>query len=210
MPDTTQQRVLLMTEDEFLAISHLSLGMWIRNNWRLWQGGELANFFKSKGVFHPDDMSGIILCSFYRYLHGQDMNVDEQVAHYQEYWRETHEYIYRLENDTAFAMQEKIKHENMVREKNEKLKLEFPIGTQVKAWACYSQIIGEIVEWRSIISKNGKLGSQKGPDIEIEYLEAKVRILEFMDIKKKKRIERCNRMINSELWLNINSIKKIE
>ncbi|MCL2098351.1 MAG: hypothetical protein FWH23_06295 [Bacteroidales bacterium] len=64
LPDTTQQKVLSMTENEFLAGSHFGLGMWIRNNWRLWRGGKLANEFKSKGIFHPDvnQKCGTALC----------------------------------------------------------------------------------------------------------------------------------------------------
>src|SRR5215475_10336081 len=56
LPDTTQQQILSMTEDEFLEVSHFGLGMSIRNSWRLWRGGKLADYFKSKGIFHPDDM----------------------------------------------------------------------------------------------------------------------------------------------------------
>jgi len=217
LPDTTQQKILLMTEQEFLGGSHFGLGMWIRNNWGLWRGGELAKEFKAKGIFHPDDMSGIILTSYYRQLHNQDWELDKQIKFYQDYWKETQEYQYRLENDTAFARQEKNKYESAIRERNEKLKMEFPIGTRVKVWVDHSdfalrtQIIGEIVDWRVKVSKGGWLGvSQKGPQIENERLEAKVRVIEFMKPKKKKRIERYNKMTNNELWVNVDLMKKTE
>jgi len=217
LPDTTQKKILSMTEEEFLGGSHFGLGMWIRNNWGLWRGGELAKDFNYKGIFHPDDMSGIILKCYYRQLHNQDWELDEQIKFYQNYWKETREYQYRLENDTAFARQEKIKYESSIRERNEKLKLEFPIGTQVKVWVDHSdfalrtQIIGEVVDWRVKVSKGSRLGtSRKGPEIESEYLEAKVRVVEFMDIRKKKRIERYNKMTNSELWVSTGLMKKIE
>jgi len=216
LPDTTQQQVLSMTEEEFLAGTHLGLGMWIRNNWRLWRGGKLANDFKTKGIFHPDDMSGIILTSYYRHLHNQDLKIEEQIDYYREYWKKSHEYRKRLETDTEFARQEKIREENYIRERNEELKSEFPIGSHVKTWVKHSdfakltQIIGEIVEWRVAVAKGGRLGSPKGPEIEHEYFEAKVKVLEFTDEKKRKRIERYNRMTNNELWVNINSIQKIE
>jgi hypothetical protein len=58
-----------MTEEEFLVDSHFGLGMWIRNNWRLWRGGKLANDLKSKGIFHPDEMSATILRCYYRQVH---------------------------------------------------------------------------------------------------------------------------------------------
>jgi hypothetical protein len=217
LPDTTQQKVLSMTEEEFLGGSHFGLGMWIRNNWGLWRGGELAKEFETKGIFHPDDMSGIILTSYYRQLHNQDWKVDEQIKYYQDYWKATQEYQYRLENDTAFARQEKNKYESSVREGNDKLKMEFPIGTRVKVWVDHSdfalrtQIIGEIVDWRIKVVNGGHLGtSQKGPKIERERLEAKVRVVEYMNIKKKKRIERYNKMTNNELWVNVDLMKKTE
>ena len=219
LPDTTQQQVLLMTEEEFLTGSHFGLGMWIRNNWSLWKGGELANDFNSKGIFHPDDMSGIILTCYYRQLHNQDWELDKQIKRRQDYWKESREYNYRLVNDTAFARQEKIKYESSIRERNEKLKSEFPIGSRVMAWVDCSflgarcQIVGEIVDWRVSVSKfKSRLGSSpKGPEVEHEYLEAKLRVVEFMDIRKKKRIERHNRITNNELWVsNVSAIKNIE
>ncbi len=217
LPDKTQQEVFSMTEEEFLGGSHFGLGMWIRNNWELWRGGELAKEFNAKGIFHPDDMSGIILKCFYRQLHNQDWELDEQIKFYQKYWREVQEYQYRLENDTVFARQEKNKYESSIRERNEKLKQEFPIGMKVKVWVDHSdfakrtQIIGEIVDWRTTISKGGNLGtSRKGPEIENERLEAKVRVIEYMNIKKKKRIERYNKMKNNELWVSVGLMSKIE
>jgi len=217
LPDSTQQKILSMTENEFLGGSHFGLGMWIRNNWGLWRGGELAKEFNDKGIFHPDDMSGIILKCYYRQLHNQDWGLDEQIKFYQNYWKETQEYQYRLENDKEFAQQEKNKYESSIRERNEKIKMEFPIGTKVKVWVDHSdfakrtQIIGEIVDWRVKVSKGGWLGvSRKGPEIENEHLEAKVRVIEFMDIRKKKRIERYNKMTNNELWISTSLMKKVE
>jgi len=217
LPDTTQQKILSMTEDEFLAGSHFGLGMWIRNNWSLWRGGELVNEFKSKGIFHPDDMSGIILKCYYRQLHNQEWELDKQIAFYQNYWKESQEYNYRLINDTAFALQEKSRYESAIRERNEKVKIEFPIGTQIEVWVDHSffgkgtQIIGEIVDWRVAVSKGGTLGSsRKGPEIEYERLEAKIKVIEFLDIRKKKKIERYNKMTNNELWVNAGSMKKME
>ena len=213
LSDTTQQKILSMTEYEFTVNSHFGLGLWIRNNWGLWQGGELAEDFNNKGIFHPDDMSGIILTCYYRQLQNQDWELDEQIKSYQNYWKETQEYLYRLENDAEFARQEKIRFESSIRERNEKLKMEFPIGTQVKVWVDYSnfakrtQIIGEIVDWRVKVSKIGRLGvSRKGPKIKDEYLEAKVRVVEFLDIGKKKRIERYNK----KFWVSTDLLKKVE
>ena len=66
---------------------HMGLGLWMRNNWGLWGGSRLAKYFNGIGIFHPDDMSGIILDSFWRHLNSQPLKLEEQVAHYQRYWK---------------------------------------------------------------------------------------------------------------------------
>ena len=86
IPDSSKSQISAMTEEQFSARSHFGLGIWMRNNWRLWNGSRLAKFFNSKGIYHPDDMSGIILDSYYRYLTKQDIKLDEQIRHYQDYW----------------------------------------------------------------------------------------------------------------------------
>lgn len=87
IPDSTKAKISLMTEDEFLASSHFSLGLSIRNNWGLWKGSRLSRFFNEKGIYHPDDMSGIIICSYYRHLTKQDIKLEEQIKSYQDYWK---------------------------------------------------------------------------------------------------------------------------
>jgi hypothetical protein len=66
LPDTTQQKVLSMTEEEFITNSHFGLGMWIRNKWIYWGKKQLSKYFESIGIFQADGMSGIILRSYYR------------------------------------------------------------------------------------------------------------------------------------------------
>ncbi|MDY7092174.1 MAG: DUF6794 domain-containing protein [Acidobacteriota bacterium] len=65
---------------------HLSLGRWMRNNWGLWGGGPLAEHFNELGIFHPDDMSGILVASYYRRLRGEPIRLEEQIRYYQEFW----------------------------------------------------------------------------------------------------------------------------
>ncbi|MBO9500701.1 DUF6794 domain-containing protein [Brevundimonas sp. A19_0] len=68
------------------VMAHFGIGMWMRNNWGLWGGGPLARHFNEMGIEHPDDMSGIILKSYWLYLHDCPQGVDEQVAFYRDYW----------------------------------------------------------------------------------------------------------------------------
>ena len=69
-----------------MSLYHFSVGMWMRNNWGLWGGSRLARWFNAQGIKHPDDMSGIILTSFWRHLHGKPIKLEEQVKFYQDYW----------------------------------------------------------------------------------------------------------------------------
>jgi len=74
------------TEDDMIQYHH-GLGRWMRNNWGLWgEGSRLAKWFNSKGIMHPDDMSGIILDSFWRHLNDKPIKLKEQVKCYQDYW----------------------------------------------------------------------------------------------------------------------------
>ena len=80
----------LKSEEDMIGYHH-GLGTWLRNNWGLWAGSRLAQYFRQLGVNHPDDMSGIILTSFWRHLHSQPVRLDEQVESCKEYWRKAAE-----------------------------------------------------------------------------------------------------------------------
>lgn len=74
------------TEDDMIQY-HFGLGMWMRNNWGLWGGSRLSKWFNAQGINHPDDMSGVILDSFWRHLNQKPIKLDEQVKYYQDYWK---------------------------------------------------------------------------------------------------------------------------
>ncbi|MBN1570409.1 MAG: sel1 repeat family protein [Acidobacteria bacterium] len=73
------------TESDMIEY-HFSLGMWMRNQWGLWGNGPLAKYFEKMGLHHPDDMSGVILTTFWRHLNQKPLNVSAEVAHYQAHW----------------------------------------------------------------------------------------------------------------------------
>lgn len=79
-------------EQEYLAVSHLHLtvGMFIRNFWiRHGRGNEaLRNEFKEIGIFHPDDISSIILRSLHRKLNNIPIDLGNQTKPYIQYWNE--------------------------------------------------------------------------------------------------------------------------
>jgi len=74
------------TERDMIRYHH-GFGTWLRNNWGLWGGSRLAKWFNAQGVNHADDMSTIILMSFWRHLNDQPIELDGQVAFYQKWWK---------------------------------------------------------------------------------------------------------------------------
>jgi len=83
--DSTKQSIIEMNEMDFICDLHFSTGMWIRNNWGLWGGADLTNYFNNLGGHHPDDMSSIILTCYYRHLKHQAYELDKQIRYYQDY-----------------------------------------------------------------------------------------------------------------------------
>ena len=63
-----KEYIKTLTEDEFFKESHFTIGMGIRNEWIRSGNPELVKFFSDEGVKHPDDMSAMILTSYYRHL----------------------------------------------------------------------------------------------------------------------------------------------
>ncbi|MDA3882482.1 MAG: hypothetical protein PF481_04320 [Bacteroidales bacterium] len=180
--DSTKQKIMEMSEDEFLAGAHFGLGMWIRNNWGLWKGQELAKYFNSIGIYHPDDMSGIILTSYYRELHGQDWKIDEQIQYYQDYWKKSNEHFQKLKTDTAYQKMIQEQQDSILEAKLYQKKIEWAKGKKVNGYVEHrcgcleglflrTQIEGTIIEWQ-----DDKLLLQ---------------IDKYMDMRKKKRVVKC-------------------
>ncbi|MBI5819971.1 MAG: hypothetical protein HZA88_13385 [Verrucomicrobia bacterium] len=86
LPAEELQRIRNMESEGEMNIYHFGLGMGMRNEWALWAGSRLSRYFNELGIHHPDDMSGIILTTFWRRLHNQPLRLDEQVAYYKAYW----------------------------------------------------------------------------------------------------------------------------
>lgn len=75
---------------------HNTIGKNLRNTYYLWDNkSPLHNWFLSHGISHADDMSGIILTSLHRKLKNRDINLNEQIAHYQEYWKKANTFTFQ-------------------------------------------------------------------------------------------------------------------
>jgi len=63
---------------------HDGLGLWIRNNWGLYDKGALYQDLATLGLQYPDDMSALVLKSWWRRMHGRPLDVAGQVKATQE------------------------------------------------------------------------------------------------------------------------------
>ncbi len=75
----------IQEEDESKAVSltnFVGLGTQMRNDWKLWRGSELSEYFNNLGVGNPEDMTYMILISFHRQLSGKDIDFQGQLDLY--------------------------------------------------------------------------------------------------------------------------------
>jgi len=80
-------------EDSVIGRYHSNIGMHLRNLWKLWEKSALKDYFEKMGIFHPDDMSGIILLSFHRHLNSKPIELEKQIEFYKEYWKKGDENV---------------------------------------------------------------------------------------------------------------------
>lgn len=85
VPGNELARFAYNPEKEIFSYHH-GFGMALRNGFTLWGDSALSKWFKSKGILHADDMSGIILTSLHRKLNNQDIKLEEQIKYYRDYW----------------------------------------------------------------------------------------------------------------------------
>lgn len=74
-----------MTEDEFLVQTHFGVGMYIRNEWLRQEKSPLIAYFLEKNIQHLDDISSIILISYYRNSTHQPIDLKGQIQYYLDY-----------------------------------------------------------------------------------------------------------------------------
>lgn len=89
--DTIKEWVKCTTQDEYVSTLHHGFGMHLRNTWGLWAESELAKKFNSLGIYHPDDMSSIILRCFHQYVNTGNYSINDKVEYYKAYWEKLKE-----------------------------------------------------------------------------------------------------------------------
>ena len=99
IPETLEEAVLMLVANnksqikklrkEDMAKYHFSTGMNIRNAWGLWkEDSTLHIHFKEKyGLWHADDMSGLIFHCFHKAINKEAWEAEKQAAYYHEYWK---------------------------------------------------------------------------------------------------------------------------
>jgi len=74
-------------EKEVLSTVHHGFGTWIRNTWGLWnKESNMYKYFLEMGLWHADDMSNVILTSYHRFINGKELELQEQIKHYLNFW----------------------------------------------------------------------------------------------------------------------------
>lgn len=89
LTDAKRAEMVALDEKEFVGRNHFFLGMALRNAWGLWTGSPLKDWFVNMGILHADDMSGILLHSFYRTVAGKDVDLTGQIADVRA-WHDAH------------------------------------------------------------------------------------------------------------------------
>ena len=75
-----KEKAKTLTESEFLIETYFGTGIGIRNEWIRSGNPELVKFFSDEGIKHPDDMSAMILTSYYRHLLGKEIDFEGQIS----------------------------------------------------------------------------------------------------------------------------------
>ncbi|MBB5286112.1 hypothetical protein HNQ92_004272 [Rhabdobacter roseus] len=75
--DSTKQELKSKASSNEMTDYHMGLGRWMRNRWQLWSSSRLKAYFHNKGITHPDNISGIILASYWMYLNQKDIDIDQ-------------------------------------------------------------------------------------------------------------------------------------
>ena len=73
---------------EGIALLHHSLGRAIRNEWGLWdkESKLYKDFRNTLGLWHADDMSGILLEHIECFVKGSKFDMRRKAQYYKDYW----------------------------------------------------------------------------------------------------------------------------
>lgn len=80
LPEDFKVKAREMEENDFRARAHSSFGLThIRNGWELYNDSRLYWYFRNLGIDYVDDMSGLVVVSYYRHLNNLDIRLEQQI-----------------------------------------------------------------------------------------------------------------------------------
>jgi hypothetical protein len=87
---SSEDRISFMHKPEREAVTdaHFSLGMYIRNYWFRHGGSTLPGLLSDAGAQSLDDMSSMVLTSYWRHLHHKPIELKQQGSCYERWWKE--------------------------------------------------------------------------------------------------------------------------
>jgi|ERR1700722_3779559 len=90
-----EERLAFMKRPELEAVTlaHFAVGLYIRNQWLRSGKSTLTSLLLAKGAQSFDDMSAMILTSYWRHLHGKPIQLEEQGACYRKWGLEQQKLI---------------------------------------------------------------------------------------------------------------------
>jgi hypothetical protein len=90
-----EDRLAFMQRPEREAVmeAHYAVGLYIRNQWLRSGKSALVKLLHEKGAQSLDDMSSMILHSYWRHLNGKPIQLNEQGACYRKWWSEQQKLI---------------------------------------------------------------------------------------------------------------------
>lgn len=125
-------KVSFKTKDEKDAVVelHFGTGQAIRNNWGLWEKrkNSLVRYFNRYGIYHPEDISSIILTSFHRNLNNKPIDLDKQIEYYKAYWEKAKTRQDSIENKIHQKSEKEFNNINI----DDTIKIEYTINVQGK------------------------------------------------------------------------------
>ncbi len=73
--------------EDYATGLHHHLGRYLRNDWHLWEDNDLTSWFGTElGVYHADDLSGLILTSLWKKVNNVDLDLQKEAQYYKDFW----------------------------------------------------------------------------------------------------------------------------
>ena len=84
-----EEREFIRTREQDYS-THFGVGMYLRNNWSLWEPECPLNrwFVEHLGIMHADDISGTIFAAVWAKVRGESFDPAAHAETYKKHWRE--------------------------------------------------------------------------------------------------------------------------